>query len=389
MSTEENIALVRRYLEARAKGDLNAMDEIMAPNFVNHTLAPGQQPEREGYKRQVAEFVTAFSDVRFVIEDQVAQGDKVVSRISGRGTYDRKEIMGVAPTGREVTSMAIFIHRISGGKIAEEWGTGTGGSELMGQRLEQERIERERIDQELRVARSIQQASLPKEVPTLEGWQISPLYQPAREVGGDFYDFHLLPGGRVGLVVGDATGKGVPAALVMSTTCGMLRAVSQASDASSPGEMLQRVNEALVSSIPDNMFVTCFYAILDPKSGSLRYANAGHDVPYLHRRGGAAEELRARGLPLGLMPAMSYEEGEVTLGKDQGVLFYSDGLVEAHDPRGEMFGFPRLRALVAEHGEERALGDVLLEELYTFVGEGWEQEDDITLLTLQRSLTRS
>ena len=389
ISTEENIALVRRYLEARAKGDLNAMDEIMAPNFVNHTLAPGQQPEREGYKRQVAEFVTAFSDVRFVIEDQVAQGDKVVSRISGRGTYDRKEIMGVAPTGREVTSMAIFIHRISGGKIAEEWGTGTGGSELMGQRLEQERIERERIDQELRVARSIQQASLPNEVPTLEGWQISPLYQPAREVGGDFYDFHLLPGGRVGLVVGDATGKGVPAALVMSTTCGMLRAVSQASDASSPGEMLQRVNEALVSSIPDNMFVTCFYAILNPKNASLRYANAGHDVPYLNRRGGAAEELRARGLPLGLMPAMSYEEGEVTLGKDQGVLFYSDGLVEAHDPRGEMFGFPRLRALVAEHGEERALGDVLLEELYTFVGEGWEQEDDITLLTLQRSLTRS
>ena len=389
MSTEENIALVRRYLEARAKGDLNAMDEIMAPNFVNHTLAPGQQPEREGYKRQVAEFVTAFSDVRFVIEDQVAQGDKVVSRISGRGTYDRKEIMGVAPTGREVTSMAIFIHRISGGKIAEEWGTGTGGSELMGQRLEQERIERERIDQELRVARSIQQASLPNEVPTLEGWQISPYYQPAREVGGDFYDFHLLPGGRVGLVVGDATGKGVPAALVMSTTCGMLRAVSQASDASSPGEMLQRVNEALVSSIPDNMFVTCFYAILNPKNASLRYANAGHDVPYLNRRGGAAEELRARGLPLGLMPAMSYEEGEVTLGKDQGVLFYSDRLVEAHDPRGEMFGFPRLRALVAEHGEERALGDVLLEELYTFVGEGWEQEDDITLLTLQRSLTRS
>jgi serine phosphatase RsbU (regulator of sigma subunit)/predicted ester cyclase len=385
MSTEENIAVVRRFLEARTKGDLNAMDEVMAPDFVNHTLAPGQQPEREGYKRQVAEFVTAFSDVRFVIEDQVAQGDKVVSRISGRGTYDRKEIMGVAPTGREVTSMAIFIHRISGGKIAEEWGTGTGGSELMGQRLEQERMERERIEQELRVARSIQQASLPNEVPTLEGWQISPLYQPAREVGGDFYDFHLLSGGRVGLVVGDATGKGVPAALVMSTTCGMLRAVSQALDSSSPGEMLQRVNEALVPSIPDNTFVTCFYAILHPKNASLRYANAGHDLPYLNRRGGAAEELRARGMPLGLMPKMSYEEGEVTLGKDQGVLFYSDGLVEAHDSQREMFGFSRLRALVAKHGEERALGNILLEELYSFVGEGWDQEDDITLLTLRRS----
>ena len=106
------------------------------------------------------------------------------------------------------------------------------------QRLEQERIERERVEQELRVARSIQQASLPKEVPTLEGWQISPYYQPAREVGGDFYDFHLLSRGRLGLVVGDATGKGVPAALVMSTTCGMLRLAAQALDSSSPGEIL-------------------------------------------------------------------------------------------------------------------------------------------------------
>jgi serine phosphatase RsbU (regulator of sigma subunit) len=157
-------------------------------------------------------------------------------------------------------------------------------------------------------------------------------------------------------------------------------------DSSSPGEMLQRVNEALVPSIPSNMFVTCFYAILDPKKGSLRYANAGHDVPYLHRNS-AAEELRARGMPLGLMPGMSYEEKEIVLDTGEAALFYSDGLVEAHDTQGEMFGFPRLRALVAERGEERPLGDLLLEELYSFVGEGWEQEDDITLLTLERSAT--
>jgi serine phosphatase RsbU (regulator of sigma subunit) len=155
-------------------------------------------------------------------------------------------------------------------------------------------------------------------------------------------------------------------------------------DSSSPGEMLQRVNEALVPSIPSNMFVTCFYAILDPKKGSLRYANAGHDVPYLHRNS-AAEELRARGMLLGLMPGMSYEEKEIVLDTGEAALFYSDGLVEAHDTQGEMFGFPRLRALVAERGEERPLGDLLLEELYSFVGEGWEQEDDITLLTLRRS----
>ena len=125
--------------------------------------------------------------------------------------------------------------------------------------LEQERRERERVEQELRVARTIQQASLPKEVPNLEGWQIYPLYRPAREVGGDFYDFFELDDGRLGIVVGDATGHGVPAALVMASARSMLRAVAQASD--SPGDALRRVNDPLATDIPPNMFVTCFYAI--------------------------------------------------------------------------------------------------------------------------------
>jgi serine phosphatase RsbU (regulator of sigma subunit) len=254
----------------------------------------------------------------------------------------------------------------------------------VGEMLVQEIRERELLEQELEVARSIQQASLPEEVPKLEGWQISPYYQPAREVGGDFYDFHLLSEGRLGVVVGDATGKGVPAALVMSTTLGMLRLAAQ-SYSSSPGEMLQRVNEALFPYIPANMFVTCFYAVLDPLSGLLRYANAGHDLPYLHHHDGEAKELRARGMPLGLMSSMGYEEMELVLEAGESVLFYSDGLVEAHDPEGEMFGFPRLRTLLAEHAEERSLGEYLLEELYSFVGEGWEQEDDITLVTLRCS----
>jgi serine phosphatase RsbU (regulator of sigma subunit) len=249
-------------------------------------------------------------------------------------------------------------------------------------RLKQEAHVRERIEQELHVARRIQQASLPEAVPALEGWEISPNYRPAREVGGDFYDFLELEDGRLGLVMGDATGKGVPAALVMSTTCGMLRAVTQASDYS-PGEVLQRVNEALFARIPSNMFVTCFYGVLDPSTGSFAYANAGHDLPYV-RRGGDADELMARGMPLGLMPGMGYEEKEINLQAGDGALFYSDGLVEAHNPEGEMFSFPRLRALVAEHAEGVPLVDFLMEQLYSFVGEGWEQEDDITLVTLHR-----
>jgi serine phosphatase RsbU (regulator of sigma subunit) len=177
----------------------------------------------------------------------------------------------------------------------------------------------------------------------------------------------------------------------MSTTCGMLRLAAQALDSSSPGESLSGVNEALLARIPSNKFVTCFYAILEPKSGSLSYANAGHDLPYVRRGGGGgdAEELRARGMPLGLMPGMGYEEKEIVLDAGEAAVFYTDGLVEAHDPNGKMFGFPRLRALIAEHGGEHSLGDLLLEELHSFTGDGWEQEDDITLLTLRRSAARS
>jgi serine phosphatase RsbU (regulator of sigma subunit) len=220
-------------------------------------------------------------------------------------------------------------------------------------------------------------------VPKLDGWQIATYYGPAREVGGDFYDFIELEDGSLGLIVGDATGHGMPAALVMATTRGMLRAVVQS--LASPGEALTRVNEALATDIPPSTFVTCFYAILEPESGKLLYANAGHDLPYLRYHGGDAEELKARGMPLGLMTAMGYEENEVSLGEGDSILFYSDGLVEAHDPKGEMFGFPRLRGLVAEHDDaDSSLVDRLLIDLSNFVGEGWEQEDDITLLTLQR-----
>jgi predicted ester cyclase len=389
VSAAENMALARRLMEARVKGDVDAVDEMLAPDFVSHArLLPDQAPDREGAKWAVVQLAAAFSKASVVVEDQVAAGDKVVTRFVVHSTHDQGELMGVAPTDRVLTSTHIVIQRISGGKIAEEWGIGTMGWKLRGQRLEQERIERELVEQELRVARTIQQASLPKEVPTLEGWQIAPYYQPAKEVGGDFYDVFDLEEARVGVVVGDATGKGMPAALVVSATSSMLRAVAQALGSSSPGQVLARVNETLFARIPPNMFVTCFYAILEPESGTLSYANAGHDLPYLRRRGGEAEELRARWMPLGLMLGMNYEEKEIELEAGEIALFYSDGLVEAHDPEGEMFGFPRLRSLVAEHAEEVSLGDSLLEELSSFVGEGWKQEDDITLLTLKRSTTR-
>jgi serine phosphatase RsbU (regulator of sigma subunit) len=243
--------------------------------------------------------------------------------------------------------------------------------------------ERTRIEQELRTAHVIQHSLLPKEVPALAGWQIATYYQSAREVGGDLYDFLSFEDGRLGLVIGDVTDKGVPAAMVMASTRSMLRAAAQVS--TSPGEVLARVNDLLYSDIPPNMFVTCFFAVLDPTSGNLRYANAGHDLPYT-RHSGSVCELRATGMPLGLMPGMHYEEQEVIVAFDESILFYSDGLVEAHNPKREMFGFPRLKSLLEGHTGGATLIDFLLDELRIFTGEGWEQEDDMTMLTLQRRL---
>jgi serine phosphatase RsbU (regulator of sigma subunit) len=251
---------------------------------------------------------------------------------------------------------------------------------------QREAQERERIEQELKVARVIQQTLLPKTLPKLPGYDVAAYYQPAREVGGDFYDFLELEDGRLGLVVGDVTDKGIPAALVMATTRAMLRAAAQ--HLFSPGDVLRRANETLVTDIPPNMFITCLYAILEPESGRLHYANAGQDLPYRRRAGRSqgAEELKARGMPLGLMSGMEYEEKEILLEKGESILFYSDGLVEAHDPHHEMFGSPRLQGLVGAHrsGGSSLIG-FLLSELTRFTGEDWEQEDDITLVTLERS----
>ncbi len=247
--------------------------------------------------------------------------------------------------------------------------------------------ERERMEQELRVARLIQQTLLPHELPNLPGYEIATYYRPAREVGGDFYDFLYFEDGQVGLIIGDVTDKGVPAALVMATTRTLLRAAAERMTYPSP--VLERVNELLYPDIPQRMFVTCLYALLDPASGRLRYANAGHDLPY-RRHSSGVDELRATGMPLGLMPGMKYEEKEVILSKGDLVLFHSDGLVEAHNSAGDMFGFPRLQETMGQQpgDDTSSVIEFLLGELASFAGDDWEQEDDVTLVSLRRGVTK-
>jgi len=246
--------------------------------------------------------------------------------------------------------------------------------------------ERERLEQELRVARIIQQTLLPKELPDLPGWTVAAHWQPARAVSGDFYDFITFPDGKFGLIAGDVTDKGVPAALVMATTRSILR--SAAERYSSPGRILAYTNELLCPDIPANMFVTCLCIVLDPATGYLRLANAGHNLP-MHCTASGVQELHATGMPLGLMPGMTYEENESWLQPGESLLIYSDGLVEAHNPERDMFGFPRLRECLpcapnSGWRGDMTLIDYLLGELTKFTGPGWEQEDDVTFVTLDR-----
>ncbi len=247
---------------------------------------------------------------------------------------------------------------------------------------EQQARAHERIDQELKVAKLIQQQFLPQEAPAPAGWSVVPYYQPAREVGGDFYDFIPLPDGQIGLVVGDVTDKGVPAAMVMATTHSILRA--DAPRLVDPGAVLSRANDLLCAEMPPNMFVTCLYAVLDPATGHLRFANAGHNLPCIHTPDGVVEP-RATGMPLGLLPGITYEENEVHVAPGSSVLLYSDGVVEAHNPERELYGFPRIRALVGRTPSGDDLVGEVLADLAAFTGMGWEQEDDITLVSITRA----
>jgi phosphoserine phosphatase RsbU/P len=236
-------------------------------------------------------------------------------------------------------------------------------------RLQSERAERAVLDREADEARSIQQALLPKSSPYIPGFVISGRSVPARAVGGDWYDFIPFEDGRWGIVLADVSGKGTAAALLMSATRGMLRSLAEA--CCSPGEVLTKLNELLVNDFPAGRFVTLVYAVLDPATRTVVFANAGHLRPlFIDDQGEQFLDVE-RGLPLGLA-AGEYSETKVSLSKGSRLIFYSDGITEAENAQAEEFGLCRL----VEHAirpEASALS--LVDEVQTFSNASGVRDD--------------
>jgi serine phosphatase RsbU (regulator of sigma subunit) len=253
-------------------------------------------------------------------------------------------------------------------------------------RLHQEELKQQRLDEELAIGRQIQLSLLPQSYPVIPGWQFASHYEPARQVGGDFYDLYPLPRApeRLSLVVADVTGKGIPAALLMAFSRTVMRTESTAGGG--PAATLVQANRAIVDDIRPGLFLSACCAVLDTRTGALAYASGGHDPPLWFRaETGETEWLSARGFVLGAFPDVEPEECVIHLGHGDLLLFYTDGVTEARSPSRELFGEERLVATVRAHARTgaRQTREALVAAIEAFVA-GTQQTDDLTLLVVSR-----
>ena len=250
----------------------------------------------------------------------------------------------------------------------------------MVRRQQSEALRQQNIQHELDVARLVQQTQLPAQPPELPGWHFSTFYRPAAAIGGEFYDFITFPGNTLGIVIGDVAARGTPAALVMAHTRGLISAFAQ--EEVSPARLLMRVNQLLIPDTLEKIFVTCFLAVIDPRTGHIRFSNAGHDQPY-RIQNSHFQALDATGLPLGIFPEARYDEYETVLNPGESLLLYSDGLVEARSRQGQLLSFTGLEELLRAHkNASNGLIPYLLNAVDAYAGHEWAQEDDVTLVTV-------
>ena len=249
-------------------------------------------------------------------------------------------------------------------------------------------IAHQQISQEMAQARKIQESFLPEEIPSLPGWQLSAILEPARETSGDYYDFIPLPNGQMGIVVADVADKGAAAALYMASSRTLIRSYA-AEYLSQPELVLSNVNQRILTETHAGLFVTIFYGILDPTSGRLIYCNAGHNPPYLlsSREDGAVQALHKTGMALGITEGAAWDRGEVMLAPGDVLIMYTDGLTEAQNEQEILFSEERVEETAQAHLRHSAqeIQDAMLEEVHGFVGDA-PRSDDLTLVILKRDV---
>ncbi len=250
-------------------------------------------------------------------------------------------------------------------------------------RLVESRLQQERLERELQLAMEIQQRFQPTAPPIVAGYEFQGISFPCYEIGGDYYDFIARPDGRMVITLGDVSGKGTAAALLMSSLHAAIHAQTGSHD--SLVETISAVNKYLAENIPPNRFVTLFYAELDPESGTLSFLNAGHNPPLIVHAAGTVEQLAAGGLPLGIRPNAEYREGRTQLQLGDVLVIYSDGVTEAASPSGEEFGPTRLYEVVQRNVDASAAGiRDRIESALTKFSQGTQAADDITLVIVKR-----
>ncbi len=241
-----------------------------------------------------------------------------------------------------------------------------------------------KMQEEVRLAARIQTELLPKSAPTIAGYEIVGRSIPAQEVGGDYFDFIPIDEHRIAFCLGDVTGKGLPASLLMANLQATLR--GQTLTTGSPKTCLERSNQLLYQSTSPEKFATLFYAILDLQNHQIHYSNAGHDNPYLCSGHTATKRLKTGGIPLGMLPDFSFEQESVSLEDDSILVAYSDGVTEAMNVQEEMFGEERIAAVIDQHKLAPAseIIDHLVSAVKTFAA-GHPQSDDITVVVMRRT----
>lgn len=384
---------VATFLDYDAAGIFALNEDLYAASDRPRGLIAGVA--RRGFPQRPVEEDEMLSSGRGIVGHAIRSGHAVLVRdvredpryVEGRPGALSEVAVPIAVDGRTIAALDVESDRVDAYDERDverlEFFAEAAALAVEKALLHRHLLEKEQLEHQIRIAREVQLGLLPQAAPSVPGYALAGLCLPSLELGGDYFDYLPFADGRVGLAIADVAGKGVPAALIMATFRALLRAAAEPE--SSLGATMTRVNLLLRGSAAPRAFVTCSYAVLDPATGVLAYANCGHPPPLHVRADGRIEELANCGPVLGVFPDAEFEERQLELAPGERLLFYTDGLVEARDAVGEELGAERLkREVEARRGAPlERLERELVDGVRAWVGSE-RLADDLTLLSIER-----